>query len=76
MKIARWGNSLAVRIPKGVADALQLKQGDDVALRPVQAGIVEIGRPLDREQALARLRAFARRLPEDYRFDRDEANAR
>jgi antitoxin MazE len=76
VKIAKWGNSLAVRIPKDVAESLALKQGDEVALRPVPGGIVEIGRPLSREQALERLRAFRGRLPEDYRFDRDEANAR
>jgi antitoxin MazE len=76
MKVAKWGNSLAVRIPKAMAVALQLKAGDEVSLTPVQAGSAGTGRPMDREQALARMRAFRCRLPEDYRFDREEANAR
>src|SRR5262249_55873854 len=29
MHVARWGNSLAVRLPKAVVEALDLKEGDD-----------------------------------------------
>jgi len=29
-KIARWGNSYAVRVPKAIMDRSGLKQGDDV----------------------------------------------
>jgi len=32
MKVSKWGNGLAVRIPKDVAAALGLKQGDEVDL--------------------------------------------
>jgi antitoxin component of MazEF toxin-antitoxin module len=30
MQVAKWGNSLAIRIPAAVAEALELKAGDDV----------------------------------------------
>ena len=30
MQVAKWGNSLAVRLPKAVVDALRLKEGDEV----------------------------------------------
>ena len=30
MRVARWGNSLAIRIPSAVVDALQLVEGDDI----------------------------------------------
>jgi antitoxin MazE len=28
MHVAKWGNSLAVRLPAAVVEALQLKEGD------------------------------------------------
>ena len=32
MKVAKWGNSLAVRLPAAVVKALDLKEGDDVQI--------------------------------------------
>ena len=32
MQISKWGNSLAVRIPAAVADALDLKAGDEIEI--------------------------------------------
>lgn len=75
MKVARWGNSLAVRIPKDVAEALGLAEGSEIDLFPVDGGI-GVARRLTREAALAGLRQFRGTLPEGFRFDRDEANAR
>jgi antitoxin MazE len=76
MKIAKWGNSLAVRIPKDVVDALELEEGDEISLRAADRGVVEVARKLSRDQAIEQLRKFRGRLPADYRFDRHEANAR
>lgn len=76
MRVAKWGNSLAVRLPAAVVEALALEEGDEVEI--VLAGEREfgIGRKRGREELIARLRAFRGRLPADFRFDRDEANAR
>lgn len=30
--VTKWGNSLAIRIPRGLAEQVQLKEGTDVAL--------------------------------------------
>ena len=30
MRVSKWGNSLAVRLPASVAEALALKEGDDI----------------------------------------------
>jgi antitoxin MazE len=76
MLVARWGNSLAVRLPKAVVEALALKEGDDIALVPADPGIVLVTRSTAREEAVARMRARQWLAPEGYRFDRDEANAR
>ena len=37
-RIAKWGNSLAVRIPKAAADAAGLKVGDDLTLKLERPG--------------------------------------
>lgn len=74
MKVARWGNSLAVRIPAGLAAALNLKEGDEVELTPRRTGVYEVGRDFERDQALQELRSLRRPLPPNYSFDRDEAN--
>ncbi|MBB3656424.1 antitoxin MazE [Rhizobium sp. BK650] len=76
MQVAKWGNSLAVRIPAKVVDALGLKEGDDVVVRITEDKAFEIKRDDSRERALESIRRFRRKLPSDWKFDRDEANAR
>ena len=77
MQIARWGNSLAVRIPTHVVRALGLKEGDDVQLRALEAGELAVITERERRAAaVASLRAMAVPFPADYSFDRDEANTR
>ena len=76
MLIEKWGKSLAVRLPAAVVEALELKEGDDIEIRITGRRELELSRKPDREELLKRLRAFRGRLPADFKFDRDEANAR
>lgn len=76
MKVAKWGNSLAVRIPKDVAAELGIKDGDDVQIVPVDSSFLGLGRKMTREEAIERLRSFRGLMPADFKFDREEANAR
>lgn len=76
MQVSKWGNSLAIRIPARVAEALDLKEGDEVEIRIAGERTFHINRDRSRERALARIRAFRKQLPADWKFDRDEANAR
>ncbi len=76
MQVAKWGNSLAVRLPAVVVEALQLKEGDEIEIRVADARVFAVARKPGKEDWLKRLRAFRGRLPADFRFDRDEANAR
>jgi len=76
MQVAKWGNSLAVRLPAAVVKALRLKEGDDIEIRIVNRRELEVSRKPGRAELLKRLRAFRGRLPADFKFDRDEANAR
>ena len=76
MQVSKWGNSLAIRLPAAVVKVLELKEGDEIEVHI--AGLREIGvtRKLGRAELLKRLRAFRGRLPPDFKFDREEANAR
>jgi antitoxin MazE len=77
MKISKWGNSLAVRIPTDVASRLGLKEGDEVDFRASDSNGIELLRLASRRERVERLREILKdRLPADYRFDREEANAR
>jgi antitoxin MazE len=76
MQVAKWGNSLAVRLPSAVVEALELKEGDDIEIHVIGTREFAVTRKPGREELLKRLRAFRGRLPADFKFDRDEANAR
>jgi antitoxin MazE len=76
MQIAKWGNSLAVRLPAAVVEALELKAGDEIEIHIADARELSVARKPGRKDWLKRLRAFRGRLPPDFKFDRDEANAR
>lgn len=76
MQVSRWGNSLAVRIPAAVIDALGLKEGDHIEVRIAGERVFEVERDGRRTAALERLRSLKRPLPDGFRFDRDEAHER
>jgi antitoxin MazE len=77
MKVSKWGNSLAVRIPTDVVDSLNLKEGDEIELRPVEGLQFDVIRQASPEERLRRLRELMRgTLPADFKFNRDEANER
>lgn len=76
MLVSKWGNSLAVRLPAAVVDELNLREGDEIEIHVEAGRRFGVRRKPDPETILAELRAFRGRLPADFRFDRDEANAR
>lgn len=76
MQVARWGNSLAVRLPATVVEALQLKEGDEIDIRIVGERAFDIELDRSRERALQRIRELRKPLPAGWKFDRGEANAR
>ncbi|HWE86818.1 MAG TPA: AbrB/MazE/SpoVT family DNA-binding domain-containing protein [Terracidiphilus sp.] len=72
MKLARWGNSLAIRIPAEIAEKSGLNVGDEANIVLTADNVIEIRRDDRREQALKQLRAMRVPLPEGFKFDRDE----
>jgi len=76
MQISKWGNSLAIRLPATVVEALKLKEGDEVEVHVAGERAFDIARDRSRERALKRIRTLSKPLPPDWKFDRDDANAR
>lgn len=76
MQVSKWGNSLAIRLPAAVVDALQLKEGEHIEVQVVGSRTLEIARQPTPRDLLARLRKFRGRLPRGFKFDRLEANER
>jgi antitoxin MazE len=76
MLVARWGNSLAVRLPSSVVQALDLKEGDDIAIHIANERTFEIVKKPTRTDLIERLRALRGTIPSDFKFDRVDANER
>ena len=76
MRIAKWGNSLAVRLPSALVEKLELKEGDDVEIHPSGGSELGIAKKLSRAELIAGFDKYRGLLPADFKFDRDEANER
>jgi antitoxin MazE len=76
MKVAKWGNSLAVRLPAALVAAQRIGEGDEIELIPKGNGRFEVSPDERRRQALEEMRRLRFKLPPGYKFDREEANAR
>lgn len=76
MQVAKWGNSLAVRLPATVVEALELKEGDQIEIRIAGVREFEVARDQRVQKALDRLRRLRRSLPPGFTFSRDEVHER
>jgi antitoxin MazE len=76
MQVSKWGNSLAVRLPAAVVEALGLKEGDMLEIQVAGRRVFEVAKARNARELLARLRKFRGRLPATFKFDRLEANER
>ena len=79
MKIAKWGNSLAVRLPGSVVQALGLAEGDEVQIEQAPNGALKLSRAPSADELWARLHALrsqGRGLPVGFKLNREEANER
>lgn len=73
MKVARWGNSLAIRLPAEVVAQLALSEGDEVEVDILSDRSLAVAPRMTREQAIENLRALAKPLPPGWKFNRIEA---
>jgi len=75
MRVSKWGNSLAIRLPSAIVKALELKEGDSIEVRLAGDRTFEVGRDQLRQRALENLRKLRRPLPPGLVFDREEATS-
>ena len=76
MRVAKWGNSLAVRLPQAMVEEMGLKEGDEIELRSTSPGQIAVERKKSIREAIQELRKYRGRMPANFKFDRDEANER
>lgn len=65
LHVAKWGNSLAVRLPAECVRAAGLREGDSVEAEVTQAGGITLtpAKPFDKGAFLHRLRKRRRSMP-------------
>jgi antitoxin MazE len=77
MQVAKWGNSLAVRLPAKLVAELGLAEGDEIEVVRATPERLEIEKKIERQAAIEALRKLrqkmAGRIPAGYRFKRSDA---
>ena len=76
MLVSKWGNSLGVRLPRKLVEALNLSPGDELDVVEAAKGQISVEKIDKRAEFLRQAQQFRFPLPDGYKFDRDEANER
>lgn len=76
MQVSKWGNSLAVRLPALVVEALDLKEGDEIEISIAGKRDFKVARDRSKERALEQLRQMKWSFPPDFKFNREQINER
>ena len=72
MKVAKWGNSIALRIPAAVAAKTGISPDEEVQIKVTGTHSFEVTRDRSREDAIKKLRKLRFTVPSDYVFNRDD----
>lgn len=75
MRLSKWGNSLAVRLPKALVEKLGIAEGDDVNVIAADAQTIVISKN-DGSDFLLKLRTLQKSKPKGFVWNRDDANRR
>jgi antitoxin MazE len=76
MRVSKWGNSLAVRLPKRLIEDMGLKPGDELIVVDARKDRIAVEKDERRERAIENIRARSWTLPVNYKFDRNKVNER
>jgi antitoxin MazE len=76
MKFAKWGNSIAIRVPADVVARLGISPNEEAEIKVTGDNSFEVTRDRRREEAIEKLRSMRFALPDDYVFNREELHER
>jgi antitoxin MazE len=77
MHISKWGNSLAVRLPKKLCEEMNLQEGDQIQLvKNTQSNVFEVIRSKSADEILSEIRELRGALTSNAHLTREEANER
>ena len=76
MKFAKWGNSIAVRIPAEVVARLGISPNEEVQIEVTGEDSFQVTRDRSRQKALDAIRKLRRPLPPGFTFNREELHER
>jgi len=76
VKFAKWGNSIAIRIPAEVVAKLGITANEEAQIKVTGEFSFEVKRDRRRLEALEAIRKLRRPLPPGYKFNREEIHDR
>ena len=82
MQVAKWGNSLGVRLPMALVHQLGISEGDEINVVPMpkrnksDVPTVQVSREPTRQELIESMRKYRGYWPLGAKFDREEANSR
>jgi antitoxin MazE len=76
MQVSKWGNSLAVRLPKKLVEEMGLAEGDEVDIKAIDPQTLALIRHTPDADFIVKLRLLQKPRPEGFRWSREEANER
>lgn len=76
MKFAKWGNSVAIRVPAEVVAKLRISPNEEAQIKVTGEFSFEVTRDRRRQEAIDNLRKMRFVLPDDYVFNREELHER
>ena len=72
MKLAKWGNSFAFRVPAELMKKMNLTPNEEFLFRQTGEDSFEIIRDRRRQEAIEAIDKLSRPLPPGYKFNRNE----
>jgi antitoxin MazE len=76
MQVSKWGNSLAVRLPKKLVEEMGLAEGDEVDIKALDSQTLALIRHTPDADFIVKLRLLQKPRPAGFHWNRDEANER
>jgi antitoxin MazE len=76
VQVSKWGNSLAVRLPKKLVEDLGIAEGDDVNVTSADEETIVIAKNDSKGDFLLKLRVLQKPKPKGFVWNRDDANTR